>query len=90
MIENDQVGVAAEAAGGDLCHLAATGVECRVGPHPSRGDDVGNLGARRTGERLELHQPLLRLAVAKIDRDEQRAIAAGGTLKHRVSPAHPA
>ncbi len=67
----------------DLFDLALAGVGGGVGALASSGDHADDGGARRHGERVELGHPLGRIGVAEVERDQQRAVAAAGTLKHR-------
>ena len=85
MIEDDQVGTALRAPRRDLCDLAAAGEQPCVGPVTAGGDDVGDFGACRARERLELGDSLSRLAVTQVELDQQRAVAAGWTFKHCAS-----
>ena len=85
MIEDDKIGAALGTPRRDLRDLAAAGEESCVGPATAGGDDIGDFCAGRAGERLKLGDALSRLALAEVELDQQRAVAAGWAFKHCAS-----
>src|SRR6185437_16839183 len=76
VIEDHEVGTGLGATCRDLSDLAAPGEQPRIGPGAPSGDDIGDLGACRKGERLELGNALGGLAFAEVELDQQRAVTA--------------
>ena len=86
VVEDHEVGAGLPAQRIDFLDLALAGEERGIGPRAAARDAADDVGAGGQRERADLLHPVLAFAVAEVEGDDERAIAAGGPLKHRPAP----